>query len=260
VIEVKASEELTPASEAPVARWLGHIQADEQSPTHAPGAPLVWLDTKDPLGTAVHIAERQVLLGWLDGPEIQLSAAAEAMRPGVHDRLIDAPAGTLLLARARAASDPAAHARGLQALGNATSLALEGAAADRDSEQRAVATRTADLRAELGAPIPRSQRLGPTATRPTTCPPVSRWSRSVQSGSSTAVPIGRGADCTLASRRDVHLRSRDGRAPGERGAQGRGGRVRGRVRPPDVLPGDSSATDALRHLSTNRPAHPAAAT
>ena len=155
VLEVKASEELTPAAEASVARWLGHIQADEQSPTHAPGAPLVWLDPKDPLGTAVHIAERQVLLGWLDGPEIPLGAVGEAMRPGVHDRLIDAPAGALLLARAHAASDPSARARGLQALADATSLALDGAAADRDSEQRAVATRTADLRAELGGePVP----------------------------------------------------------------------------------------------------------
>jgi hypothetical protein len=155
VLEVKASEELTPASETSVARWLGHIQADEQSPTHAPGAPLFWLDPKDPLGTALHIAERQVLLGWLDGPAIPVSAAADAMRPGIHDRLIDAPAGVLLLARAHGASDPSARARGMQALATATSLALEGAAADRDSEQHAVAQRNAALEAELGAePVP----------------------------------------------------------------------------------------------------------
>src|SRR6185436_7915028 len=93
--------------------------------------------------------------GWLDGPEIPLGPVGEAMRPGVHDRLIDAPAGALLLARAHAASDPSARARGLQALADATSLALDGAAADRDSEQRAVATRTADLRAQLGGePVP----------------------------------------------------------------------------------------------------------
>jgi hypothetical protein len=155
VLEVKASEELTPAAEASVARWLGHIQADEQSPMHAPGAPLAWLDPKDPLATAVHIAERQVLLGWLDGPAIPLSAAAAAMQPGVHDRLIDAPVGNLLVQRAHDASDPPAHARGLQALATATSLALESAAADRDSEQRAVAERKAAARAELGdEPVP----------------------------------------------------------------------------------------------------------
>ena len=155
VLEVKASEELTPQAEASVARWLGHIQANEQSPTHAPGAPLHWLDPKDPLGVAVHIAERQVLLGWLDGPAIPVGAAANAMRPGVHDRLIDSPAGSLLVERARGSRDPAARERGLDALARATSLALEGAAADRDSEQRAIAQRTAAARAELGdEPVP----------------------------------------------------------------------------------------------------------
>ena len=164
VLEVKASEELTPQAEASVARWLGHIQADEQSPTHAPGAPLAWLDPKDPLGTAVHIAERQVLLGWLDGPGIPLSAAAEAMRPGVHDRLIDAPAGHLLLGRAQHATDPSARARGFEALARATSLALESAAADRDSEQQAFAARTAAARAELGGePVPALLALARTA-------------------------------------------------------------------------------------------------
>jgi hypothetical protein len=155
VLEVKASEELTPQAEASVARWLGHIQANEKSPTQAPGAPLAWLDPKDPLGTAVHIAERQVILGWLDGPAIPVGAAAEAMQPGVHDRLIDSPAGHLLRERARRASDPSARERGLRALADATSLALEGAAADRDAEQRAVAARAATARAELGAePVP----------------------------------------------------------------------------------------------------------
>jgi hypothetical protein len=150
VLEVKASEELTPQAEASVARWLGHIQANEQSPAAAPGAPLAWLDAKEPLRAAVHIAERQVLLGWLDGPAIPVGAAADAMKPGVHDRLIDSPAGHLLLERARRGTDPAAHARGIEALARATSLALERAAADRDAEQRAVAQRTAAAREELG--------------------------------------------------------------------------------------------------------------
>jgi hypothetical protein len=155
VLEVKASEELTPQAEASVARWLGHIQANEQSPTPAPGAPLAWLDAKDPLGAAVHIAERQVLLGWLDGPAIPVTAAAAAMQPGVHDRLIDSPAGHLVIERARRSSDPAARERGLDALARATSLALESASADRDAEQRAIAQRTEAARAELGGePIP----------------------------------------------------------------------------------------------------------
>jgi hypothetical protein len=150
VLEVRASEELTPHAEASVARWLGHIQANEQSPGVPPGAPLAWLDPKDPLGAVVHIAERQVLLGWLDGPAIPVVAAAAAMQPGVHDRLIDSPAGHLVIERAQHATDPTAHARGLEALARATSLALENAAADRDAEQRAIAQTTAAARAELG--------------------------------------------------------------------------------------------------------------
>ncbi len=150
VLEVKASEELTPQAEASVARWLGHIQANEQSAAAAPGAPLAWLDPKDPLGAAVHIAERQVLLGWLDGPAIPVGPAAMAMQPGVHDRLIDSPAGHLVIERARRASDPTARALGLEELTRATILALESAAADRDAEQRAVAQRMAAASAELG--------------------------------------------------------------------------------------------------------------
>jgi hypothetical protein len=155
VLEVKATEDLTPSSEASIARWLGHVQADEATATAPPGPPLAWLGSKEPLAAALHIAERNVLLGWLDGPEIPVGAAAAAMQPGIHDRLLDEPAGHLLAKRAQGASDPDARVRGAAALARATLLALNSAAADRDSDQRKAAEELAKARVELGGePVP----------------------------------------------------------------------------------------------------------
>lgn len=105
----------------------------------------------------LHIAERGVLLGWLDAPDLPLAAPTAAMRPGIHDRLIDAPAGALILARGTGRRDAEAAAGGRADLSLATTLALADAAADTDSEQAALTTRLAQaaelLRAQ-GAQVP----------------------------------------------------------------------------------------------------------
>lgn len=106
---------------------------------------------------ALAMAERSVLLGWLAAPGLPLGPAADAMRPGVHDRLAGAPAGALLRARAAAAVDPQARAAGRARLELATTAALIAAAADTDAEQaQAVGLLTAlaeELRAQ-GVTVP----------------------------------------------------------------------------------------------------------
>ena len=102
----------------------------------------------------LHHAERQVLLGWLDGPAIDLSAPAAALAPGRHDRLLDHPLGVLLQARAAAAADPERAAAGVAALTRATTLALQEVSADRDREQADWAAARDTATEELGgAPI-----------------------------------------------------------------------------------------------------------
>jgi len=85
---------------------------------------------------ALHVAERSVLLGWLDAPSMPVQAAAQALQADTYDRLLDSPAGSLLSARAHQARDAAAGAAGAQHLDRATTWALTTVAADRDEEQR----------------------------------------------------------------------------------------------------------------------------
>lgn len=117
--------------------------------------PLAWTTpgalSTDPSKTVLRMAERSVLLGWLDGPDLPLGAASAALQPGIHDRLIDAPAGALLQARAAGLTDDQARLRGLHQLEQATTLALEVVAADRDEEQLRLKGLLADARAALGA-------------------------------------------------------------------------------------------------------------
>ena len=100
----------------------------------------------------LHLAERQVLLGWLDGPELPLSDLAAAMKPGIHDRLINSPAGALLIARGLGRQDDDAGERGAETLRQATTLALVLAAAQTDREQEAARQRLLEAnRALFGA-------------------------------------------------------------------------------------------------------------
>jgi hypothetical protein len=106
--------------------------------------PLAWLGAEKP-EAFLAVVERQVLLGWSDGPGVDASPAAEALRSPTWDRLQDTPAGRLLLARGAAPVDPAAGAEGLARLEEATWFAAMDVAADRDSEQ----ARFKEIKAEL---------------------------------------------------------------------------------------------------------------
>lgn len=120
--------------------WLGPLVRDERPlPSDARG-PLEWLGPLSPAEArqaALRLAERRVLLGWLDGPAIPLGPVAARMEPPLYDRLLAEPAGALIRARGLGARDPQAGARGAELLQQATALALEEVAADRDAEQRA---------------------------------------------------------------------------------------------------------------------------
>lgn len=138
-----------PASMALLA-WAVPVAAQETIlPAHA-RPPLHWLGpgSSPPERALLRVLEREVLLGWLDGPGVPGSAAAQAMQSGVHDRLTDSPTGRLLVARARDARAPERAAHGRAALQQASRLALLGAAADRDREQRAQAAEVESARVD----------------------------------------------------------------------------------------------------------------
>ncbi len=96
------------------------------------------------------MAERSVLLGWLDGPNMDLITPALALSSDNYSRLAGTPAGALLRARAAMEQDPEAGARGRQALQRATLLALAEAAADTDMEQASFRQRMANERKTVG--------------------------------------------------------------------------------------------------------------
>lgn len=118
--------------------------------------PLAWLGVEK-ADALLPIAERQVLVGWLDGPGVDAGPATEALRTPTYDRLALTPAGRLLLARGDAAKDPAAGAEGRTLLEEATWLAAMQVAADRDAEQARFRQVRAEVATRLGVqgdPLP----------------------------------------------------------------------------------------------------------
>lgn len=117
--------------------WLGPVVRDGAPLPAAARAPLAWLagPAENAAESALRIAERAVLLGWLDSPDLPITDAVAAFRPGIHDRLTTSPPGALLVARADDRRSQEHGERGRRALAMATRLALLGAAADRDAEQ-----------------------------------------------------------------------------------------------------------------------------
>lgn len=132
----------------PTLPWLAPVtMATTPLPAAARG-PLEWLVGPGgaPRAAALATAERTVLAGWLSAPGVPAAAAAGTVKPGVHDRLVQTPMGALLMARTRGATDPDARGEAQAKLAAATSLALLGAAADRDIEQAAFAQAKEDAR------------------------------------------------------------------------------------------------------------------
>lgn len=93
---------------AGVLPWLVPL-AVNPTPVDHPRGPLEWLSAApDALLT---VAERATLLGWLDGPAIDVRPAAALLELPVWARLAEKPAGALVRARVgTAAPSPAAHA------------------------------------------------------------------------------------------------------------------------------------------------------
>jgi hypothetical protein len=109
---------------------------------------LDWLSPAKP-EDVLTVMERQVLLGWLDGPSIPISLAARPLQDATWARLAQTPTGALILARAQGVG-----AGSTDALTEATRLALMEVAADSDVEQ----TAWRSLRGDGADPI--NARLG----------------------------------------------------------------------------------------------------
>ncbi len=121
------------------------------NPPPVPARPVLdWLGAPSLEGLLV-VAERQVMLGWLDGPEIDRRAVAELLPDPRFDRLSRSPAGSLILSVERAAAiQPGQAAAALTQLSAAVGLALREAGADSDAQQAAWKAERARLQAERG--------------------------------------------------------------------------------------------------------------
>ncbi len=128
--------------------WLLPLPADKPGQEQV-RPPLDWLQGGEP-ESLLTIVERQVMLGWLDGPGIPLDAPARALAAPTYARVATTPAGALLLARAEGARDPAAAEAALAALQEATWIAAMRAAADRDEEQAALKALVAEAGTRAG--------------------------------------------------------------------------------------------------------------
>lgn len=123
-----------------------------------PLEPLHWLAPAPPLrGPVLAAADRWALLGWLDGPGIDVEPVAESLRSPPFDALRRTPAGKLVLARATGA--PGDPTQGLAALERATTGLLADAVADGNKAQAEQAVWWKRVGEELGSDDPRDALL-----------------------------------------------------------------------------------------------------
>ena len=142
--------------EEEAATWLAPLRSDAAIDPARTRGPLAWLggppeERKD---RALHLSERAVMLGWLDGPSVPAEPVVEAFRGGLAGQLLESPAGALLQARASGRKDQEAGEQGRIALQEATFMALQAASADRDVEQAAWAAERKRKQQELQTPDP----------------------------------------------------------------------------------------------------------
>jgi hypothetical protein len=118
-----------------------------------PRGPLDWLLDQGGDAAVRAYGDRWVVYGWLSDPAIPAGAVRDALAAPPYDGLRESEAGRLLFARATGQKevDPAS---GLDDLRWATGLALQRAAADRDSEQTAWAKTKEEAAAQVGAAEP----------------------------------------------------------------------------------------------------------
>ncbi|MDP6945784.1 MAG: hypothetical protein QF464_16660 [Myxococcota bacterium] len=120
----------------------------EEAPTQA-RHPFDWLGGGDDPRQVRAYADRWVLSGWLDAPNIPVHAAAEGLGGPQYALLSESPTARLILARAASAdADPSPA---WDDLAHATLLSLTRAAADTDAELGAWADQKADEAEALGA-------------------------------------------------------------------------------------------------------------
>ena len=121
------------------------------NPPPVPARPVLdWLGAPSLEGMLV-VAERQVMLGWLDGPEIDRRAVATLLPDPRFDRLSRSPAGQLILSVEQAS--PLAEgqsAAALKQLSATIGLALHEAGADSDLQQTAWKAERTRLQTERG--------------------------------------------------------------------------------------------------------------
>jgi len=117
--------------------WLGSVVVQGPAGPNDVRPALTWLDPSQGRAALLRVAERHVMLGWLDGPEIPLAPVEAAMTVGTFDRLRDLPAGRVMVARAEAteAADPAKLDEGRTLFSEATHLMLLRASADNAPQQ-----------------------------------------------------------------------------------------------------------------------------
>lgn len=108
--------------------WLLPLPPPPAPVEHA-RSPLDWLGPAEP-ADVLAVLERDVLLGWLDGPSLPLAPVAHAIRTSTSGRAAQTPSGRLILARvdATGTSD-------VPGFVEATRLALVHVAADTDREE-----------------------------------------------------------------------------------------------------------------------------
>jgi len=182
---VGAQTRLDDAAEARVLALLTPLSSTENA-SNQPARPLRWLsettEVRDPVLTA---ADRWALLGWLDGPEMDLQPVADALSTPPYDTLRRTPAARLVLARATGGTgDPEP---GMADLERATRLLLTEAVADRKREREAVAAAWLEVGEDLDSDAPRDALL-------------SRAERTLSSASSSKLGTG-GALLALQARR-----------------------------------------------------------
>lgn len=121
-----------------IAGWLGLKRVAARPIGSRPGAPLDWLVGLTPerkLENARHLAERRVLLGWVDGPAINLKPVSKALQSSSYTGLATTPIGMLIYDRAQDMRSPEDRVSGTSKMWEASEHALRWAGADTNKDQ-----------------------------------------------------------------------------------------------------------------------------
>ncbi len=96
------------------------------------------------------MSERQVLLGWMDGPAIDLQPLQRLLDDPRYSRLVQSPAGITLYSRIQNKKEEGKGEEGSKALREASLRALRQVIADSDAEQASWRKEREQLRETLG--------------------------------------------------------------------------------------------------------------